>query len=153
MHEGTRLIIVVVQLGAMKIYAQQQLRRSGKRKDRMKLSLPPKLMDFWVWIPPLNVVNVLFCRFFFESHPVYIQTQGSGAVFFLTLRITLILHEIGKIDSRLMPNYVLSFFVQTKANLLGDHARAVTLTMAFLADNSEVRYRSCIADALVHELE
>jgi hypothetical protein len=29
----------------------------------------------------------------------------------------------------------------------------VTLTMAFLADNSEVRYRSCIADALVHELE
>jgi len=101
----------------------------------------------------LNVVNVLFCRFFFESHPVYIQTQGSGAVFFLTLRITLILHEIGKIDSRLMPNYVLSFFVQTKANLLGDHARAVTLTMAFLADNSEVRYRSCIADALVHELE
>jgi hypothetical protein len=56
------------------------------------------------------------------------------------------LREIGKIDSRLS-------FRSKKANLLGDHARAVTLTMAFLADNSEVRYRSCIADALVHELE
>jgi len=25
----------------------------------------------------------LFCRLFFESHPVYDQTQGSSAVFFL----------------------------------------------------------------------
>jgi hypothetical protein len=31
--------------------------------------------------PPLNA-NVLFSKVFFESHPVYDQTQGSGAVFF-----------------------------------------------------------------------
>ncbi len=30
-----------------------------------------------------------FFRGFFESHSVHDQTQGSGAVFFLTLRITL----------------------------------------------------------------
>jgi hypothetical protein len=30
---------------------QQQWRRSGKRKDRMKLSLPPKLMEKLVKVP------------------------------------------------------------------------------------------------------
>jgi hypothetical protein len=65
----------------------------------MKLSLPPKLMGFLSFMkkerqdetqfttkidgfPPLNA-NVLLCRCFFESHAVYDQTQGSGAVFFL----------------------------------------------------------------------
>jgi hypothetical protein len=31
-----------------------------------------------------------FAGFFFESHPVYDQTQGAGAVFFLILWITLL---------------------------------------------------------------
>ncbi len=43
---------------------------------------------------------------------MYIQTQGSGAVFFFTLHITLILREIGKIDSRLMPNHSVFSFKQ-----------------------------------------
>jgi hypothetical protein len=43
MLPGQRLIVVFVQLGAVKIYATA-VRRSGKRKDRMKLSLPPILM-------------------------------------------------------------------------------------------------------------
>jgi hypothetical protein len=43
--QGSRLIIVVIELGAVKIYvaAVEALR---KKKDRMKLSLPPKLMVF-----------------------------------------------------------------------------------------------------------
>jgi predicted oxidoreductase (fatty acid repression mutant protein) len=44
--QGSRLIIVIVQVvGAVKIYvaAVEALR---KRKDRMKLSVPPKLMVF-----------------------------------------------------------------------------------------------------------
>jgi len=53
----------------------------------MKLTLPPKLMVFSVPSSPLNA-SVLFCRFFFESHPVYDQTQGSGVVVLVTLRIT-----------------------------------------------------------------
>jgi hypothetical protein len=42
--QGSRPIIVVVQLGAVKIYvaAVEALRK----KDRMKPSLPPKLMVF-----------------------------------------------------------------------------------------------------------
>jgi hypothetical protein len=35
--------------------------------------------------PPSNC-NVLFSKFFFESHPVYDQTQGYGAVLFLLHR-------------------------------------------------------------------
>jgi hypothetical protein len=45
--QGSRLVIIVVQLGAVKIYVAAAAEAlSGKRKDRMKLSLPPKLMVF-----------------------------------------------------------------------------------------------------------
>ncbi len=49
-----------------------------------------KLIEFSEFHPQLNA-NVLFCRFFFKSHPVYDQTQGSGAWGFpYFTRITLI---------------------------------------------------------------
>jgi hypothetical protein len=51
---------VAIQVGAVKIYVtavEQQWRRSGKKKDRMKLR---KLLSF---TPPLDA-NLLFCRFF-----------------------------------------------------------------------------------------
>ncbi len=45
--QGSRLIIVVVQLGAVKIQSSSSGgAQEGNRKDRMKLSLPPKLMVF-----------------------------------------------------------------------------------------------------------
>jgi hypothetical protein len=44
--QGSRVIIVVVQVRAVKIYvAAAQCRRSRKRKHRMKLSLPPKWVE------------------------------------------------------------------------------------------------------------
>jgi hypothetical protein len=45
--QGSRVIVAVVQVGAVKIYvaAVEALRKKGKRKDRMKLS-SPKLMVF-----------------------------------------------------------------------------------------------------------
>jgi hypothetical protein len=50
----------------------------------MKLSLPPKLMVFCEFHPPLNAKCTYYLQeVCFESHPVYDQTQGSGAVFFL----------------------------------------------------------------------
>ncbi len=63
---ASRLAIVIVQLGAVKIYvaSSKQWRRSGKRKDRMKFSLPPKSMVFWVSSPPLSA-NVLFLQVLF----------------------------------------------------------------------------------------
>jgi hypothetical protein len=48
-----------------------------KRKDSMQLSLPQKLMVFWVSPTALLNVNVIFCRFFF-THPVCDQTESSG---------------------------------------------------------------------------
>jgi hypothetical protein len=45
----------------------------------MKLSFPPKLMVFI----PRWMRMYFFSQVFFESNPVYDQTQSSGAVFFL----------------------------------------------------------------------
>ncbi len=74
----------------MKIYvaAVEALRK--RRKDRMKLSLLPKLMVCFLSFIPRRMLMYFFCRFFFQYHSVYDQTQGSGAVFFLLLRITLL---------------------------------------------------------------
>jgi hypothetical protein len=50
MHErGPRLVIVVVQLGAVKIYAAA-MEALGKKEiqDETQFSRPPKLMVFWV---------------------------------------------------------------------------------------------------------
>jgi hypothetical protein len=86
--QGSRLIIVVVQqLGAVKIsvVAVEALRKKG-RPDETQFTT--KIDGFFSFIPPLNA-NVLFLRvFYYKSHPVYDQTEGSRAVFFL-LRITL----------------------------------------------------------------
>jgi hypothetical protein len=49
--QGSRVIIVVGQEGAAKIdvtQVEEELRK--RRKDRMKLSLPPKLVEKLVWV-------------------------------------------------------------------------------------------------------
>jgi len=43
--QGSRLIIVVVQVGAAKIYVVAVWRRSGKRQYTIKLILTPKLVE------------------------------------------------------------------------------------------------------------
>ncbi len=49
--------------------------RKKERQDETRFTT--KIDGFLSFIPLLNA-NVLFCRFFFESRPVYDQTQGSG---------------------------------------------------------------------------
>jgi hypothetical protein len=58
--QGSRVTIVVVQAGAVKIYVAvvQALRRSGERKDRMKRSLQPKLVEKLVWVPVISFCNI-----------------------------------------------------------------------------------------------
>jgi hypothetical protein len=56
------VIIVVVQVGAVKIYV------GAVRKKETSFT-------------PLLNANVFYCKLFFESHPILDQTQGSGAVF------------------------------------------------------------------------
>jgi hypothetical protein len=62
--QGSRVIIVVDQVGAsVKIYVVWQLwRRSGKRREGMKLNLPPKLVAKLVWVSVIS-----FCRIFIPS--------------------------------------------------------------------------------------
>jgi len=61
MHKGSRLIIVVVQFGAGENICSSS---GGARKDRMKLSLPPKIDGFLSYIPLRNA-NILFLQVFF----------------------------------------------------------------------------------------
>ncbi len=65
--QGSRLIIVALQVGAVKIYAATVELAYLKKKERLRSAHPWMLMFL-----------------FFESHPTYDQTQGSSVVF-LTL--------------------------------------------------------------------
>jgi hypothetical protein len=69
--QDSRLIIVALQLGAVKIYAAtletlKKKERQGETKFTTKTEAPL----------PLNV-NVFY---FFESHPIFDQTLGSSVV-------------------------------------------------------------------------
>jgi hypothetical protein len=73
----------------MKIYvAAVEALRKKERQNETQFTI--KFDGFLSFIPRLMLMLMYFFARFFESHPVYDQTQGSGAVFFFTLRITLI---------------------------------------------------------------
>jgi hypothetical protein len=59
--QGSRVVIVVVLVGAVKIYvaAMEALRK--KERDRVKLSFPQKMMVFLV-SSPLWMLMFVFCR-------------------------------------------------------------------------------------------
>ncbi len=71
--QSSRLIIVVVQLGAVKIYvAAVEALRKKERQDETQ---------FTTKITQETMLMYFFCRFFFESHPVYDQLRVLGTVF------------------------------------------------------------------------
>jgi len=59
---------------------------SGKEKDRV-------IDGFLSFTPPLNA-NVVFCRFFFLSHPVYDQTQDTGGYLYCDVTKVAIIQKI-----------------------------------------------------------
>ncbi len=71
----------------------KEAQRQGEERVTLGLTLmiSPKSLYYQNWWfselqhhPPLaGMLMYFFAGFFFESHPVYDQTQGSGAVFFL----------------------------------------------------------------------
>ncbi len=66
---------------------QQQCRRSGKRKQKMKLSLPPKLVEKLVRVSVMS-----FCKIFIPSYEfdaLLCRNQPFSPPDRLTLRITL----------------------------------------------------------------
>jgi hypothetical protein len=59
--QGSKVIIIVVQVGVVKIYvATAEVLR---KKKRMKLSLPPKLVENLVW-----VLVISFCKIFIPNY-------------------------------------------------------------------------------------
>jgi hypothetical protein len=83
----SRVIIAIVQVGAVKIYVPA-VRRSGKRKHWMKLSLPLKLVEKLVWVPVIS-----FCKIFIPSSAfdaLLCQNWPFSPRNRLTLRITLL---------------------------------------------------------------
>ncbi len=85
--QGSRVIIVVVQVAAVKIYVAAAVEALRKKERQDETQFTTKIDG--EFHPQLNANVPFFSRFFFESHLVYDQTQGSGAVFVLLLRITL----------------------------------------------------------------
>jgi len=92
-QSDTRVIIVVVQVGAVKIYVAAS---SGGAHEKGKTGWNSIYHQNW-WFSefkprlsqPWMLIYFFFLQVFEKSHPLYDQTQGSGCVF-LTLRITLI---------------------------------------------------------------
>ncbi len=63
--QGSRVIIIVLQVGRVKIYvtaAEEQWRRSGKRKQRIKFVPPSKLVEKLIWVPFISS-----CKIFIPS--------------------------------------------------------------------------------------
>jgi nicotinamidase-related amidase len=96
--QSSRLIIVVVQLGAVKIYvAAVEALRKKERQDGWRRWNPAKLyrQNWWFseFHPPLNA-NVRFCRFKKIIWPVLWPNSGFWCcVFLTTLWITLLSSE------------------------------------------------------------
>ncbi len=67
----------------MKISVAAAVEVLTKKERQDETQLTTKIDGF---LSSLLNANVLFCRFFVESHPVYDQTQSSGAVFLLLYR-------------------------------------------------------------------
>jgi hypothetical protein len=82
--QGWGLILVVVQVRAVKIYVAA-VEALMKKEKQDETQFTTKIDGFLSFTPPLNA-NVLFCRFFLISPCVYDETQGSGAVFVLLYR-------------------------------------------------------------------
>jgi hypothetical protein len=64
--QGSRVTIVVIQVGAVKIYVRA-VDALGKRKHRMKLSLWPKLVEKLVWVPVISLCKIFIPSYAFDA--------------------------------------------------------------------------------------
>jgi hypothetical protein len=78
--QGSRVIIVVVQVGAVQIHAAAAVQTLMKKR---KLSLPPKLVEELVWVPVIFNPSYMFDALLCQNWPFLPPNH-------LTLRITLI---------------------------------------------------------------
>jgi hypothetical protein len=73
----------------------EALRKKEKQDETQGVTT--KIDGILSFIPHWMLMYFL-ARFFFKSHLVYDQTQGSGAVFFLTSQITLIPTQVSQVE-------------------------------------------------------
>jgi hypothetical protein len=85
-HLGSR---VIVQVGAVKIYVAAQWRRSGTSKERMKLSLPPKLVEKLVCVPVISFCKIFIPGYAFDA--LFCRNWPSSPPNHTNLRITLMI--------------------------------------------------------------
>jgi hypothetical protein len=78
---GSRLIIVVVQLEAVKLYVAA-VEALGKKERQDETQFATKIDGFPSFIPPWMLIY-FFAGFFLKSHPMNDRTQGCDVVFFL----------------------------------------------------------------------
>ncbi len=88
--QGSRFIIVVLQVRGISSenICKQYWRCSGKIKEGMKLSLPPKLVEKLVWVRVISFRKISFT--IPHLTPYYAETGRSRPPNRLTLPITLI---------------------------------------------------------------
>jgi hypothetical protein len=83
--QGSRIFIVVAEVGAVKIYVAAAV--DVLKKEEIKLSLPPKLVEKLVWVPV-----ICFCRISFPNKHFDALLCRSHPPNRPTLQITLILY-------------------------------------------------------------
>jgi hypothetical protein len=91
--QGSKIIIIVVHVGAIKIICSNSEGIQEKKKDKMKLNLPPKLwfLEFHPVSPSLNV-NVLFFKLKKKFTPCMIKLRV--LVLCVSLLVSLLLEII-----------------------------------------------------------
>jgi hypothetical protein len=92
--QGSRVIIVVVEVvEVVKIYVAGLKALRGLRKEGMKLSLPPKLVEKLVWVPVIS-----FCKYCHSQlHiwcPIMLKLAVLAPLIMWTLGITLLFQQL-----------------------------------------------------------
>jgi len=110
---GSRLIIVLVQERAVKMYVAA-VEELGKKERQDETQFTTKIDGFLRFTPPSLNVNVLFCRFFLMSPCVW-PNSGFWCCVCLILQITLlcVTYCVAHCDI----TYLYIFFIQTRLDI------------------------------------
>jgi len=107
--QGSRGIIVAVQVETVKIYVAAALGALRKKERQGETQEPSILMVFWVSPPPPLNANVPFCRFFLISPCVW-PKSGYWCYLFLTLWISLISWRIMVSFGGFLEDYIFAWW-------------------------------------------
>jgi len=71
-EQGSRVFIIVVQVGAVKIYgAAEEALRKKKRQDETQFT--PKLVEKLVWVPVILFCKIFIPSYVFDASPIMLK--------------------------------------------------------------------------------